>query len=240
MFEKTSYQCPNCKAVIRQELENGGEFTCVSCRKCFRVMLDSASGKAGFIEADAARVPEPLYLPKGSIRAIVTIAMTLSCWILIFAGKDVPNYLFGLILAIIGYYFGFRQKIKASQSRIFDASAKAEEPLSLPQGCIRFFLIAGFFVCGLVLHFTGRLKNLSYLEFFVILFGLILGYIFAKVLAKFGDNPLYRLLNHVKGVAVLVAALCLAVLLISGSYVNYHYPALLLSAAVSFYFGSRS
>lgn len=240
MFEKTIYHCPNCDAMVRQEIKDEEEFACQSCGRRYKVMLDRETGKAGFIEAAEKEIPEPLFLPKGSIRALVTVAMSLSCWLLIFAAKDVPGYLLSLLLTIIGYYFGFRKKIKTAESRIFDASAREEDPLFLPHGVIRVFFIVGFVISGLVLFSAGRLKELRYLEFFVVLLGLILGYAFARVFSSYEGSPLYILINHLKGALVLAAGAYLAYLLVTGGHSELQYVSLLLAAMVSFYFGSRS
>jgi len=240
MFEKTVYQCPKCHAVIRQEIEDEGEVDCLSCGKRYRVILDKRSGKVGFIEVEVKEAPEPLYLPKGSIRALVTMVVAVACWVLMFQGKDVPGYLFSLLATIIGYYFGFRRKVKTAGSRIFDASAKEEEPLFLPHGFIRFLLIVGFVVGGIVLYARGKFRELPYLEFFFVLFGLILGYLVAKMFSGFEGGALHTLFNHLKGILVLGAAGYLAYLLLSGMYVHSHWLALFLSSVISFYFGSRS
>lgn len=240
MFEKIVYQCPNCGAVVRQELEDRQEFDCLSCSRRYNVMLDEESGKAGFIEVTDKEIPEPLFLPSGSIRGVVTIAMSISCWTLIFRGKDVPGHLLSLLLTIIGYYFGFRKKMKAAESRILDASAKEEEPLFLPHGFVRAFFIAGFFITGIVLFSKGMFRDLKYLEFFIIILGLILGYVFARVFSNYERSALYVLMNHFKGVVVLGAALYLSYLLLTESYTDFRYVSLLLSSVISFYFGSRS
>ena len=240
MFEKTTYQCPNCGAVVRQDLKDGEEFACLSCNNRYKVLLDEETGKAGFVEAAAKEIPEPLFLPRGSIRALVTIAMALSCWILIFTGRDVPGYLLGLLLTIIGYYFGFRKKIKTAESRIFDATAKEEDPLFLPHGFMRVLLILGFVISGVVLHVTGRLKEIHYLEFFVVLFGLIAGYVFARMFSAYEETSFYVSLNHAKGVGALAAAAYLAYVLLSRRHTDHGHIAMLLCALISFYFGSRS
>ncbi len=240
MFEKITYQCPNCSAVVRQDLKDGEELTCVSCNKRYKVLLDEETGKAGFVETTAKEIPEPLYLPKGSIRALVTMAAALSCWMLIIMGREVPGYLLSLLLTIIGYYFGFRKKIETAESRILDATAKEEEPLFLPHGFIRVVLILGFVISGIVLLAKGKLKELDYLEFFVVLLGLIAGYMFARVFSDYQGTPLYIFFNHLKGAVVLAAAGYLAYLLLSGNRGSSDYVAMTLSAVMSFYFGSRS
>ena len=223
-----------------EQLQDETEFVCHACRKCYKVLLDKQTGKAGFIDTDEKKIPEPLFLPKGSLRSMMTIAMAVSCWMLIFKGKDVPYYLFSLVLTIIGYYFGFRKKIRSAESRIFDASSKKEAPLFLPSGFIRSFLIVGFVACAIFLYNKGDLKQLKYLEFFVILFGLISGYIFARLFSGLKKTNIYLFFNHMKGASVLVAAGWLVYLFLNGSYADNVYLALMLSSFISFYFGSRS
>ncbi|MHC4867511.1 MAG: hypothetical protein ACYTEX_25850, partial [Planctomycetota bacterium] len=91
-------------------------------------------------------------------------------------------------------------------------------------------------------YFRGRLADPKYLEFFVVLLGLVLGYIFAKLFAAASRTPFYIFINHVKGAAVLAAALSLAVLVIrpAGPGTGGQRTALLLACIISFYFGSRS
>jgi hypothetical protein len=82
----------------------------------------------------------------------------------------------------------------------------------------------------------------SYLEFFVVLFGLVLGYGFSRVFSGIQRTTFSVFINHVKGAAVLCAAVCLfgLVLMSSASTPGGDYVALLLACVVSFYFGSRS
>ena len=135
MFEKHLCQCPDCGSVVREPLEDGAAYTCPVCRKSFGVVLDQASGRTAFIERSAAHVPEPLYLPKGSIRALTTILIAASSWIVIFGGRDVPGYLFGLLLTIIGYYYGFRTTMKAAESWIHDVGAEIRLRIPVIPGC---------------------------------------------------------------------------------------------------------
>ena len=240
MFELITYRCPHCDAEIRKTIKDAEELTCTACQSCFTVMLDEKSGKAALIGANEQNIREPLSLPRGSIRAIATLCLAFSCWLLVLRGLDVPTYLLSLLLTIIGYYFGFRKKVKAAQSKIFDASAKTEEPLFLPGGFIRFVLIVGFAITAVILYAKGRLFKSEYLEFFVILCGLILGYLCARLFSHTQSQAIYNSINHLKGAIVLVAVLCLSSLFITARYADNMYTALSLSCIVSFYFGSRS
>lgn len=240
MFEQKFYKCPHCATQIRQKLQDGEDLICVRCKCRFRVMLDEESGKVAFADVAETKTPEPLYLPKGSVRAVTTVLLAVTSWILIVGAKNVPDYLFGLNLTVIGYYFGFRKKVKASESRIFDPSARSEEPLFLPAGLIRFFLIAGFMVCAFLLYKRGRLEDLRYIEFFAILIGLVIGYVFGRISRPLRGTKVYSIVNHLKGALVLGAAGVLAhTLLFADGAGDPHMP-LALTAVISFYFGSRS
>lgn len=192
-------------------------------------------------EEAARRLPEPLYLPRGSIRALVAIFLAVSSWVMVFRGDDVPSYVLGLLLAVIGYYFGFRSKVQASEGHIYDPAAEKTDPLALPAGCIRTFLIVGFLVAGIVLHLKGRLTELRYLEFFAILFGVVVGFMFSKALDRVRGSSFYMGVAHGKGFLAPAAAGWLSYLLISGRHgdVSPHVP-VAFSAYIGFYYGSRS
>ena len=240
MFEKTAYQCPRCQSEFRQEFEETDLFTCDICGRRFRVLLDKQSGAAAFFEQQSKEIPEPLYLPKGSVRSLVAIAMALSCWVLIFAGRDAPSYLLSLLLTIIAYYFGFRTKVKAAESRIYDPAFKVSRPLFLPGGFVRAILILGFSASLIFLLTRGKLSE-AHIEFFLILFGLIAGYVFGRIWIRMEGGAAYVLVNHAKGAVVLLVAAYLVYLFVSGLYAETPpLHASVLCAVLSFYYGSRS
>jgi len=204
-------------------------------------MTDEGTGRVAFVEESAGEMPEPLHMPRGSIRAMTALATSGSCWALMATGRDVPGAVLSLLLTVLGYYFGFRVKVKAAGSRIYDPSAVEAQPLGLPGGVVRKLLILGFAVTGVVLLVRGRLGEPAYVEFFIVLAGLVAGYVFGRIFSTSTLGPAAVLLNHVKGAAVLAAAGLLAVLLVSGAHADLP-PAVLivLCALISFYYGSRS
>ena len=240
MFEQMFYRCPNCGTEIRQTVTDGQALQCDSCRRRYSTMVDKASKKAGLIPIRVREIPEPLHLPKGSVRASATLLLSGACWLLMIQAQDVPGYLLSLLLAVIGYYFGFRYKAKTSESRIFDATARHRAPLYLPSGVIRGVLVVGFLIAGVFLCKSGKLEDLKYLEFAVILSGLILGYFFGKMMNPIRESNFYVLVNHLKGVALLGCAISLAGLLVTGAHTNHPHAGLAFATVVSFYFGSRS
>lgn len=241
MFELKTCHCPACGVEIRGSLSDGQEYQCTSCHKKYSVLIDKHTGKIGLVPLEESKLEEPLYLPRGSLRAITTILLAGCCWILIFIDQDVPSYLLGLLLTVIGYYFGFRKKEAMVRGRMYDAAAKIENPLFLPSGYIRVFLIAGFLVAAGVLWFRGRLGDIAYLEFFLILAGFTAGYIFARLMVNVEEViAVYNFLLHLKGLVLLASVFTLAVMLLTRHYQHNPYPPLVCACIISFYFGSRS
>ncbi|MBN2018994.1 MAG: hypothetical protein JW749_02080 [Sedimentisphaerales bacterium] len=240
MFEMKTHRCPVCNWEIREELKAGSEIKCSYCRSEFSVVLDEGAGKIALFQVGHKQSQEPLYLPRGSIRAISAIALSVCCWVLIFRDSSAPAYLLGLILTIIGYYFGFRKKLAEAHSKIYDAAAEEHEPLLLPAGFIRFFIIIGFAVAAFALYARGMLLEQDFLEFYVVLAGLIIGHLYARLASSLFGFRTLNLLNHLNGVIVLSCVAWLAILLLAGIYEDNVRTALALSCVVSFYFGSRS
>ncbi len=240
MFELEAYRCPECRTTIQEELVDGAELICSGCGRIFHVLREASTDSIGFVPSGAGAVVEPLYLPQGSVRALATFVLAGGCWVLMLSGRRVPDYLLSLLLTMIAYYFGFRKKASSAQSRIYDAAANADAPLFLPAGMIRFALIGGFAVCGMILYAAGKMGQMKFLEFYAILLGLVVGYIFGKVLAPLRGTTLGNQINHIKGVAVLGASLWLFVLLMAERGVEGNHLGLGLACVISFYFGSRS
>ncbi|MDQ7780704.1 MAG: hypothetical protein RDV41_13500 [Planctomycetota bacterium] len=232
-------RCPRCGTEVREGVEDGKDIVCVGCGRGWRVVLDKATGSVGFIASSAREVPEPLFLPRGSIRAAVAVLLAFCTMVVAGSGHDIPDQILALHLTIIGYYFAFRRQAANAAGRILDASTTHESPLFLPSGVIRVLLIAAFVFCAIFLHKSDRLVRPKYAEFFLLLGGLVAGSMFAKVFAKSEGRPFYTAINHLKGAAVLCAALWLCWLLLSGTYAQQAWPPLLAACFVSFYLGSR-
>ncbi len=234
-----AYNCPECGTGIASKLTDGQEIECAGCSRRFRVLLDANTHSVGFVPTERAELVEPLHLPQGSIRALSTFIVSAAAWLLMLSGRAVPVYVFSLLLTVISYYFGFRKKAGAAASRIYDVAARANAPLFLPAGVIRFVLIAGFAVCALILYIRDQLGHMQYVEFYVILAGLVAGHIFGRLVRPLKDS-LENIINHAKGIAVLAASACLFIVLMRTPAADNSYTGLCLACVVSFYFGSRS
>ncbi len=232
------HRCPTCRGEIEGKIADGAQVRCRGCKRRFQVSHREFSGKTRLMPLDVAAVQPPLGLPRGSIRALVTLAVAASCWVLMIGDQPVPHYLLNLLLAIVGYYFGFRQKTAAANPAT-EAYVRAPEPLHLPGGSIRTILILGFVISALAVGLHGRMIDLAHLEFFLLLAGLVAGYFFSRMF-RAADAGTCSRVNHLKGLAAVMAAGWLAVGLWSGAYLKQPHLGLIPACIITFYFGSRS
>jgi len=59
-------------------------------------------------EEEVRKEPYPLWLPRGSVRAILALGSILATIIMIFVGIEVPEWWYAVVAAISAYYFGQR------------------------------------------------------------------------------------------------------------------------------------
>jgi hypothetical protein len=240
MFERDVHYCPNCGTPVRQGLKGSEAFVCHHCDTRYKVVRQQETGRIALVREERSEVTEPLNLPRGSIRAMVTIAVSGACWIFVITGKAVPAFLLSLTLTIIGYYFGLRSETARPGGAIEDPTVQRLAPLLLPGGCIRAFIFLGFLVSGIALFAQGRLWEAEYLRFVAVVAGLLLGYGFSRLFPVRGIGAFQVFINHVKGIAVLAVTGILIIFLATGLYREHSAAAFALSAFISFYFGSRS
>jgi len=182
---------------------------------------------------------DPLKLPRGSIRALITLALTGILWALMLLGREVPPALAGVSLIALGHYFGFRSSGPAPEP--------GKAPLYLPSGSIRALLVVGFGVVGYFLLESGKLdasmKNRNF-TLLVLVAGLIVGFVVRKLADLFTHGktlPARKWFENVKAVVALVATGVFALCCFFPSEVaSQENLALLVAPIVVFYFGSRN
>jgi TRAP-type C4-dicarboxylate transport system permease large subunit len=233
------FYCPQCGSGVEPWLEDHDQYTCPQCDARYMAMVDPETNEAAFFHRNAPADVEPLGWPKGSIRAVIALAMAGVSWYMLYVGWAVPGSLLSLLLTVIGFYFGFRTKAAGLSDRVYDPAARREQPLHLPAGWIRMVLVIGFAVAAVTVHRQGRLGELPYLEFFFILGGLVVGH-FAGRMIRSAPEASRQALANAKGLLGLVMAAVLTGLFATG----YHtalpaWVVTLLCATITFYFGSR-
>src|SRR5262245_21561848 len=93
-----------------------------------------------------------LGLPAGSVRAILAVMIFAGIWAWLWLRPqtEVPSYLEDLMFIIMGHYF-------AARARAGDKPEPGPPPLFLPRGSIRFVLVGGFALVGILLIYQRRL-----------------------------------------------------------------------------------
>ena len=241
MFDRYALSCPECDTKIKDKLDPPVTIECRHCKVNFEVLGNKKTRRAVFVRLDGDRpVVHPLFLPAGSIRALTALLVSLCCWTLLVKGLVVPDYVYSLLLGIIGYYFAYRKGSKAEGTYLYEKREKKVTPLFLPSGVIRSFLIGGFLVVSVLLAHHGTVTP-EFARFLFLLWGLIIGYFFAKLAKRFTGGRLTEVINHLKGLMVVIAAVGLFVVLLSKNHM-YEDQTLCLAfaATISFYFGSKT
>ncbi len=101
----------------------------------------------------------------------------------------------------------------------------------------------GFVVSAAVTFVQARLdrEHLTLLPFFMILFGLIVGHMFARAFRKVARPRLRVLVGHAKALAVLAAAGFVMLLCLTGQWRRAgEVPLTVACSLISFYYGARS
>lgn len=236
-----TYTCPVCNQTISEELLDRREYVCESCTTRFDVLVEDTTQRVALLAPPAPHTAEPLYLPRGSVRAMVALALSGTGWIMVATDQALPAGLLSLTLTVIGFYFGLRAKSESTRDRIFDPAVPKDLPLFMPANVIRVVLIAGFAITAVVLWQRGDIHRPAVLEFFMILLGLLGGYVITRLSRPLKQTRLYEIYRHFRALGVLGATLALAILGLAGQWAEPPAPAVVvLSMIVSFYFGSRS
>ena len=75
MDETIHYSCPNCDYPIGRPKHDGDEFVCPECRSKYTALIDESTGRVAMVDQDTRRAAPPLYLPSGSVRALVSLTL---------------------------------------------------------------------------------------------------------------------------------------------------------------------
>jgi len=179
---------------------------------------------------------DPLSLPRGSVRALITLALLCILCILMLRGVDAPFPLAFVTLVALGHYFGSRS---AGAPR-----SGGRPPLYLPRGSVRALIILGLGTVAYFLWEDGKLRLSMDDRNSVILFvsaALVLGFIFRKVFNIFTRGRMSRPRRWIENAEAIFALGATALLAIScfSTETPVDNAALLASPFIVFYFGAR-
>ncbi|OLS19050.1 MAG: hypothetical protein HeimC2_42970 [Candidatus Heimdallarchaeota archaeon LC_2] len=147
----------------------------------------------------------PLGLPKGSVRATITLALSIDLVWLSIEKEPVANQLATLTAIALTFYFGGKMRAEIPIPKSVTASERA---WGLPAGTIRFLiiLIFGFGVYQLLIVEGESFLPSYYLEVIYSVIGYNLGMIYMRIRKRLFPNPKTSagFLDHLKSLAFLV------------------------------------
>jgi hypothetical protein len=193
--------------------------------------------------------PYPLGLPRGTVRATVTLLFLISTAYLILFDKNVPESLISTFTILVALYYGMRKEIvSSSESSDENKKKKGETAFNLPAFTVRITIFMVFvFLVVKILYFGPSTDNFSTFLYKItyIVAGFIIGTFLAKIGGIFGNdlekqNVIENLFFHGKAVIVVILSLTM----------NYFYVIevsnneiaileVITSLFIGFYFGNR-
>ncbi len=190
--------------------------------------------------------PYPLGLPKGTVRATITLAFTIDLIFLTLNSETTANLVSPLVLVALTFYFGGRMRI--NPSIIVPKAPAAERAWGLPAGTIRSLLIFLFGAFTVYLIYERRTLPSYILDIFNIIFGYLIGLIFLKIKTWYRRRKNSEITtSHIGPLDHLVSLLALSIsgttiyILTATPTVSYILlVANIASITLGFYFGGRS
>jgi len=184
-------------------------------------------------------VVHPLFIPRGSVRALVTLIVTSATCFRLVMQHPIGIALNTALFIVLAYYFAHRGAHPTQE-------AEGRNPLFLPRGTIRTLLILGLATTAVLMwRRAGRAPFAANVVTVATLGSFFAGFLFQAIthrrrLRPGVKTPFLDLFNHLKALVVLAAAgflgyapmIGLAGLQTEGRLVG-------ALAAIAFYFGSR-
>ena len=189
----------------------------------------------------AAPAPQPLGLPRGSVRAGLALILSGTLWYSILTDRPLSPLLVDAVVLVVAFYFGVRSSMPPAP---VEPPTSTWQPLFLPRGVVRTFLLLGFVaVIGYTWYRTGRVGE-SLLLIGQVLGSYVSGYAVSAIVSRRlrsgrGPSAALAMVRHA------IAAFSLGITGVMCWSLTFGQPALpvisqnLLAWTVAFYFGSR-
>ena len=188
----------------------------------------------------------PLGLPKGSVRAVLALAVFGTVMLLLLQDRNIDQSLWMVNYIVLGYYFASRQ----AAGPTIQAPTATPSPLHLPRGTVRWTILLSFIGTCVYLVWSWEQGTKHYWEhsaFFPLLSltGFFLGRLFQGVtqwLTKGGEeqSKFFQLFADGKALMGLLSAASIIVIVLLGvkfSGSDYFFRS--STIFILFYFGSR-
>lgn len=184
--------------------------------------------------------PFPLGLPKGSVRATMTLLLSINLVILSIYEDPVAAKLATVVAVALTFYFGGKMRATTPVPRSVEPSLRA---WGLPAGTIRFLLIAIF---GGGIYYIQYVKHNTLPDFFLEIIYVIVGYLmgtsFNRIKAIFMDpkDEGVDFLDHLKAIFAIAVTIFVVYLTQTKPTSQLTEDSIFFTSIfLGFYFGSR-
>lgn len=194
----------------------------------------------------------PLGLPKGSVRALASLIIVGTAWLIILMGKyeqlAVEAEFVNVVILVVSFYFGVRQTAVGMTG---GDPVKRADPLNLPRRSIRTFMLFGFSIALIFVALDAEswteIPSFLFTVFLVII-GYFIGLAVHEVIERVfkdenSETGLDKLIRHLKALVLLGFTLFICGLYIWGAMedqATHDYFGNLLAVAISLYYGTRN
>jgi len=197
----------------------------------------------------------PLGLPKGSVRAILTLSVGFTTIFMILFAPEIPTSLGNVFIVSITFYFSTRASVYLISDELKEQlkeTDKGPPPLYLPPFSVRIILsMIVLTAIGLIILNNQEIP-IFMITVFVTIIGYVLGILAKNIIIKIfppkpGENRIKEFITHLQaGVVVLiVVGICILNIISTIDFLPLgeaplKYTNQILELTIGYYFGSRT
>ena len=192
--------------------------------------------------------PYPLGLPKGSVRATITMALSINLIVLTFYNSDYATYVSTMAAVSITFYFGGR--MRSGKAIIPRDAPSSQRAWGLPAGTIRTMLFLLFVGTAGYLFYNSNYDFSSVPSYLFDIMNIIIGYVIGRSFNKIRNKVIKKkdeegnasqatIFDHLK--ALVVLAIVAYSIYMTHIGLNQEVVTIILIANIllGFYFGER-
>ncbi|MHA2271382.1 MAG: hypothetical protein ACXACI_05930 [Candidatus Hodarchaeales archaeon] len=192
----------------------------------------------------------PLFLPKGSVRALASLMIVGTAWTLILLGESerlIQEMEFiNVVILVVSFYFGVR---RTAVGMTGGQPVTQADPLYLPRKAIRTIMLLGFLVVVIYMGTEEGWEEVPAFLFtaFLIIIGYFVGIAVNEIIERIphdetGEKSMNLLIRHLKALTLLGFTIFICGIYMWGVLDHQDIPDYFgnaLAVAISLYYGAR-
>ncbi|MFW9777384.1 MAG: hypothetical protein ACFFE8_00940 [Candidatus Heimdallarchaeota archaeon] len=194
----------------------------------------------------------PLWLPKGSIRALLTITVALTTLFMVLAAKEqIPRALGNVLIVSVAFYYSTRASTPLFTERSNLTDLESPPPLFLPTRTVRATLAIIVILSVAITFLKQQEIPIFMITVILTIFGFILGVIIKKIVIKIfppetgQKGQVKEILEHFQAGVILLVVIGVCGINIASVIISMNSGQLtmfnqVLELAIGYYFGSRT